>query len=183
MKRKAFTLVEVNFAIGAFAIGLLTIMALFSLAFKEGRQSSEDIQTTAAADAIFSQLVMAASSTNLVWSRFSEIESYPDGADTRGWEVYTRGAGYLPIKDPSSTANGAISGFLSELAQCSSSPAGFPTAIADPSNGDLKYGVLIQHTPGDRIIRFSFRAARISSMLFSAPLYYTEAVFQGDPTK
>lgn len=57
--RKAFTLMEVNLAILVMAGGILSVVGLYSLGFRENRQSAEDVAVAAYADAVISPLVRA----------------------------------------------------------------------------------------------------------------------------
>ena len=49
--KKAFTLIEVNLAIFIMAGGVLAMISLYSLGFRESRQSREDVASSAMADA------------------------------------------------------------------------------------------------------------------------------------
>ena len=71
--RKAFTIIEVNMAILILSSGVLALISLFALGFRENRQSREDVGSAALADAVLSRIVMAASATNLKWSAFKKI--------------------------------------------------------------------------------------------------------------
>ena len=61
MLRKAFTLMEVNLAILIMAGGVLSVVSLFALGYRENRQSREDVAAAAYADAVLSPLIMACS--------------------------------------------------------------------------------------------------------------------------
>ena len=58
---------------------------------------------------------------------------------------------------------------------------GFPTGfqVSKQKAGNLKAALVVMHDEGSAIVRISFRAAAKENLLFSAPLYYTEARFQG----
>ncbi len=83
--RKAFTLIEVNVSILILSAGVLALITLFALGFRENRQSREDVGSAAFADAVFSRIAMAASATNLKWSAFRRLGDYPSA---KGWSVY-----------------------------------------------------------------------------------------------
>ena len=55
--RTAFTLMEVNLAIFIMATGVLGMVSLYSLGFRESRQSVEDVASSGIADAFFAPLV------------------------------------------------------------------------------------------------------------------------------
>ena len=50
--KKAFTLIEVNLAMLIMAGGILSIVGLYAFAFRENRQSREDVIATAMADSV-----------------------------------------------------------------------------------------------------------------------------------
>ena len=85
MLRKAFTLMEVNLAILIMAGGVLSVVSLFALGYRENRQSREDVAAAAYADAVLSPLIMACSATNLKWSVYRQEWSLPG---TAGWGDY-----------------------------------------------------------------------------------------------
>lgn len=167
--RKAFTLMEVNLAIMIMAGGILSIVSLYSLGYRENRQSREDVSGAAFADAVISPLVMAASSPNLKWSVFKTIQSNPQN----GWKGYLDSKG-LTTSDPESTARSVYSAFLSKVGA-----SGAPSWPSGSKKGDLKGGLVILHDEGSAVIRIGFRAAKNTGELLSLPLYYTEVRFQG----
>ena len=177
MLRKAFTLMEVNLAILIMAGGILSIVGLYSLGFRESRQSSEDVAATAYADAVLSPLVMAASATNLRWSVFKEMRSFP--GDT-GWAEYIDENTGLVRNNPESTAKNAFSSAMGALSSAAGGSLDAPSSWPGTSaSGGLKGGLIVMHAPGSPIVRLGFRASKLDNMLLSAPLYYTEVRFQG----
>ena len=57
--QRAFTLIEVNLAIFIMAGGVLAMISLYSLGFRESRQSREDVAASAIADEVLNPLVVA----------------------------------------------------------------------------------------------------------------------------
>ena len=55
--RKGFTLVEVNLAIFIMAVGVLSMCGLYSLGYRENRQSVEDVASASYADAYLAPLI------------------------------------------------------------------------------------------------------------------------------
>ena len=55
--KKAFTLIEVNLAIFIMAGGVLAMISLYSLGFRESRQSREDVASAALADSVLKPLI------------------------------------------------------------------------------------------------------------------------------
>ena len=83
--KKAFTLMEINLAILIMAAGILSMISLYSLGFRQSSQSREDVAGTAFADAVISPIVMACSDTSLKWSQFRGEWHYPS---KEGWGAY-----------------------------------------------------------------------------------------------
>jgi uncharacterized protein (TIGR02598 family) len=173
--RKAFTLIEVNVAILIMSVGVLALVSLFAFGFRENRQSREDVGAAVYADAVISRLVMAISSTNLKWSVFRNIQSYPS---VNGWASYYDNNGRL-LKDCESIAQGAFNRLISDLQSASSGTLDAPVSWPTAANSGLHGGLVILHNANSPIIRIGFRAARHPAELLSQPLYYTEARFQG----
>ncbi len=168
--RKAFTLIEVNLAILVMAGGILSIVGLYSLGFRENRQSSEDVASAAYADAVLSPLVMALSSPEVTWQQFSTMTSYPDDS---GWAAYFDNDG-LVTTDPDSKGRGIYNHVKSAVGD-SEGVLTWPTS----SSGGLRAGAVLMHERGSAVARIAFRATKIPALLLSAPIYYTEVRFQG----
>ena len=174
--RKAFTLMEINLAIMIMAGGILSVLGLYSLGYRENRQSRDDVATAAYAEAIVSPLVIALSSTNLTWETFNKLDEYPEG----GWGDYINNYGQVD-GNPNSKAKQVFDEVLNKL-----NVPSFNATWIDPKVYKLEAaGLVVQHKgKGDGnsnrpIVRIGFRAARNRSELLSMPLYYTEVAFQG----
>jgi len=174
--RRAFTLIEVNLAVLVMAGGILSVVVLYSLGFRETRQSREDIGSAAYADAVMSPLVAALSATNVTWQAFNSLdECYPPkSGDKRGWGVYLNDGDGTVVSSPESMAQSAFSGVMSKLG-ASGVPSGYP----NDADGGLKAGLVVFHEKDSAVVKIGFRAAKRASSLLSAPLYYTEVRFQG----
>ena len=178
--RKAFTLMEVNLAIMIMAGGILSIVSLYSLGYRENRQSREDVAGAAYAEAVIAPLVVAASSTNLVWSKFKDINNHPadKGENHKGWATYFDNDGR--VNGAQSLASTAFSETMSEL-KASATSSSLPSSLPTGSSYDkLIPGLVIRHKQGEAVIHISFRAARAEKELLSMPVYYTEVRFQGN---
>mgnify|MGYP003571309652 CR=1 FL=1 len=174
--KRAFTLMEVNLAILIMAGGILSIVGLYSLGFRENRQSVEDVAAAAYADAVMSPLVMALSSTNLSWQSFKAIENLPE----RGWWGYVNDGNGLVEQNPESTAKGVFSDLMGQLNGLRSEDTTTKSWEWDSSNfGDLKAGLIIRHDADSAVVGIGFRATKVTGMLLSAPMYYAEVRFQG----
>lgn len=176
--RKAFTLIEVNLAMLVMATGILTVVGLYAFGYRENRQSREDVASTAFADAVVGQLMAALTSTNLTWTAFNSIETKP----TDGWAGYFDNRG-LVTENPETQAEGVFADVMTKLGSSlpSNFDKGFPSAAHTKSGLDC--GLVITHARGSAIVGIAFRATKIPGSLLSMPLYYTEARFQGDPTR
>lgn len=173
--KKGFTLIEVTLAMGIMAVGVLSVVGLYSFGYKESAQSREDVGATAVADAVLSQLTMAITSTNLRWQTFKTLRSYPSA---EGWgEFIDRTTGRV-TQDPTARAKSDFASFLGALGVQDCDTA-FPQAALDATG--LKCGLVILHDENENpaIVRIGFRAMKQHAQLLSAPLFYTEAKFMG----
>ena len=173
--KKAFTLIEVNLAIMVMAVGVLGIISLYAFGFREERQSREDVASAAYADAVMGPLVTALTATNVKWSAFRKL---PHSPGEYGWGHYleSRSSGKV-VSNPESLAQSAYTRTISALNLGEGFPSGFQ--VTRQKAGNLKAALVVMHDEDSAIVRISFRAVDKSNLLFSAPLYYTEARFQG----
>jgi len=168
MMQKAFTLIEVNLAILVMAGGILSVVVLYSLGFRESRQSREDLASAAYADAVLGPLVGVLSdrSEEMKWSTFDNLCGAPDsetGLATRpkgGWGGFLNSDGTVKENDDGFNA---VSSYVKK-----------------PPKEECGYsGLVISHEKGSGLIKIGFRASKRLQDLLTAPLYYTEVRFQG----
>ena len=173
--KRAFTLIEVNLAIMVMAVGILGIISLYAFGFREERQSREDVASAAYADAVMGPLVTALTATNVKWSAFRKI---PDSPGSLGWGHYleNRTTGKV-VSNPESLAQSAYTRTISALSLGEGFPSGMQ--VSKQKAGNLKAALVVMHDEDSAVVRISFRAAAKENLLFAAPLYYTEARFQG----
>lgn len=175
--RKAFTLIEVNLAMLIMAGGILSIVGLYALGFRENRQSREDVAATALADSVMSPLVMALSATNVTWSSFRNIGCYPN---ENGWEAYFNANGVV-TEDPQSMAQGVFSSTMGRLSFVGSydGEKGFPSEAMGGTG--MSCGLVVLHDTDSAVVRIAFRAVKSDKpgLLMGMPLFYTEVRFQG----
>ena len=188
--KRAFTLVEVNLAIFIMATGILAMVSLYSLGFRESRQSEDDVAAAGYADAFFAPLVATLASTNMTWQDWQDIGDTPKG-DTSGgldpklfcdgvtqnglgWGAYARSIGNektasFRVQDCNSLANSAFNEIIQkgQGAEKGSMPGQKPEY----------YGLVATRRGG--IISLAFRSSRRKDLLMSQPVYYTEVHFQG----
>ena len=177
--RQAFTLMEVNLAIFIMATGVLGMVSLYSLGFRENSQSEEDVAAVGLADMFFAPLSAKLSDTNLTWSawcgavnnQIRDIFISP----AAGWEAYAeqigRSENYRVKQDCSSIANGVADDILN------ANSSGSAFNYKRPTIDGYYYG-LVAIRRGSTI-SLAFRASRRPQALLSQPVFYTEVHFQG----
>jgi len=178
--RRAFTLIEVNLAILIMAGGILAMISLFSLGYRENSQSREDVAGAAMADAVLSPLMMACSATNIKWSVFRNEFKFPSD----GWAGYMNRSTGLVTQDPEGKAESAFGQTMSKMSGAAEGSldvkTGFPS---DALSRGMRCGLVVIHEADSPVVKMAFRATHKPGMLMSMPLYYTEARFQGLPDK
>ena len=191
---RGFTLMEVNLAIFIMAVGLLAMVALYPLAYRENQQSKDDVKAAAAADCILNTLTAALSSRYITWNDWKDgVEAAKGRTGTGGkyekrwlsycrWEGSSRDGTFAPKKR--GEINGKAKNVFDDL-------AGINRKKTPPwpfKNDDLAYAIVAQwgKMPGtDGLDDYSrvtigVRVARRSGELLSQPIFYTEIHFQGD---
>ena len=194
--RRGFTLIEVNLAVFLMATGVLAICALYSLGFRENRQSVEDVVGAAWAEAYLSPLVQGLSATNMPWSKWREIGKAPPNSAVEGivadgllpcgssekecgWYSYLESGDsrssidYRVKPNPRSSADrvwNAVNAGVKSPYRCPSPPS-IPK--------DFEYALVA--TRRGTIIQLSFRSSRRRDTLMTQPTYVTEVRFNGDP--
>lgn len=183
--RSAFTLMEVNLAIFIMAVGVLGMVSLYSLGFRESRQSEEDVASAGIADAFFAPLVAGLSATNMTWSGWCNAvpdvssDSCNGLAPQNGWASYVtrmdadNNGSYETFRVNSGwqgLANGVFNKIVGQVpSECRGS---LPSV-----DSDYCYGLVA--TRKGSTISLAFRASRRREALMSQPVYYTEVHFQG----
>lgn len=183
---RGFTLVEVNLAIFIMAVGVLSMVSLYSLGFRESQQSRDDVASAGYADAFFAPIVAGLSATNVLWSQWRNIGSNPQEKDEcdgvvpkNGWSDYVESAGsdkslnFKVSTDWKSKADGAFN----DLMNAAQSP--FKGSL--PNERPKCYALVATRRGGT--ISLGFRSCSRRDLLMSQPIYYTEIRFQGDPNQ
>ena len=203
--RAAFTLIEVNLAIFIMAGGVLAMISLYSLGFRESKQSREDVAAAAIADEVLNPLVVALSSRKLKWSEWrslgfqtvsgssgtglsgAQIQVMPgSGSAGAGWLSYVekrgtkKNANYYVPQDPESKASGVYRNLIN------AGRDGYNL----PSTPDMPVGmtyalVASRESESSPVITLAVRCVRKSlrNTLMSQPVFSTEVHFQGDPNQ
>lgn len=186
--KKAFTLIEVNLAILIMATGILVMCGLYSLGFRENRQSVEDVAAAAFADTYLGPLIQGLQATNLTWTAWCRIGDKPTKSLTSGrgvaqavwpkggWSDYIQrdgtSSGYRVVGSPRSIADSYAGQLLAQI------PTPYKGSVASVSS-DFEYALVI--TRHGTVIQLAFRSARRKESLMSQPLFVAEVRFQGDP--
>ena len=174
--KRAFTLIEINLAMLIMAGGVLTVVGLYSLGFRENRQSREDVAASALADAVMSPLVMALSATNLTWSTFNGLKNYPSD---RGWGDYFNQSTGVVDTDPESRAENVFSTVMNRVVKGGDIDTAFPSAVRSAAN--MSCGLVVMHPDDSATVSIAFRAVpdRKFGTLLAMPMFFTEVRFQG----
>lgn len=187
MARKlGFTLMEVNLAIFIMATGVLAMVSLYPLGYRENQQSRDDVWAASEADRIFNQIHAALSERSIKWNDWVRTVENLKGS-VGNWELYCESSDdYVPKNK--SQLNSLAANALNSLSN-----------IARTKPSDLKldskraYAVVVQpgrikYNGGDPMLDYSrvaisMRISRNSGSLFAQPVYFTEVHFQGDQEK
>ena len=187
--KKAFTLMEVNLAIFIMAVGLLAMVALYPLAYRESRQSQDDVKAAAAADCVLNTLTATLSSRNITWNDWEQ--GIKGAILQKGWLDYcdkTQNS-YAPkrLEQINSTAESMVFNKLISINKDGKKPT-WPL-----KNSDLGCAIVVQwgqipvfngttmRMEDDRSrVAISLRTTRRAGDLFAQPIFYTEVHFQGD---
>ena len=183
--RQAFTLMEVNLAIFIMAAGVLGMVSLYSLGFRESRQSVEDVASSGIADSFFAPLVAGLSATNMTWQQWCNAVPSVNRDDCNGLSPNNGWAGYVTkIDDDSdgnyesyrvnSGCNGTADSVATKiLGQVPSEYRGSCPSVS----GSYRYALVA--TRKGSTIALAFRSGRRLETLMSQPVFYTEVHFQG----
>lgn len=152
--------------------GVLSVVVLYSLGFRESTQSTEDVASAAYADEVFARIHMALSDTNVTWQSFNSIRNYPSD---RGW------GDYLDKDKPGVVASGAegkaVAAFGNLMSAASASRVSSDWPTLPPCLGTA--GLVVRHDQGSPVVHVCFRAAKHERSLMSSPIFYTAVLFQG----
>lgn len=191
-RKIGFTLMEVNLAIFIMAAGVLAMVSLYPLAFRENEQSKDDVKSAAAADAVFNEITAALSDRNITWQEWKSAVEGAVGSFEKtggGWLAYcdVHNNSYSP-KSKANINSLARSTFTRLVGAYDGGGPSWPVnaelacaLVAQWGRKQIPTGngtVVMQ--PDHARVALSFRCARNANALFAAPIYYTEIHFQGD---
>ena len=195
--KRGFTLVEVNLAIFIMAGGILAMISLYTLGYRENRQSREDVAATACASDVMNRLLLALSSTNITWKSWKNLPYVIEGQRYQGalaWSDYLDtdskedGEYVWRVKaDPYSTAQRVFTAVKSAISSDVGKDSHAPT-LEFPSkpgsgNGQLTFAlVAFRDGPDSPVMSISMRVVRDRRWrsLMAQPIFFTEVHFQGN---
>ena len=197
--KKGFTLVEVNLAVFIMAGGILAMISLYSLGYRENRQSREDVASTACADDILNRLVLALSSTNITWKSWKNLPyvdcSQPKNG-ARTWKDYLipdvdKSDGRTsywrvkanPFSQAQSVFNSVASAINSDITKDNLMPSLSAPSQPGVGNGQMTYALVAFRDAEDSpVMSLAVRVVRDRRWrsLMSQPIFFTEVHFQGN---
>ena len=194
--KKGFTLVEVNLAVFIMAGGILAMISLYTLGYRENRQSREDVAATACAEDVMNRLVLALTSTNITWKSWKNLPYVIEGQRRNGavaWSDYLDtdvkedGDYKWRVKaDPYPTAqrafNAVKSAIDSDVQKDSRAPSLSCPSKPGTGNGQLTFALTaFRDGPESPVMSISMRVVRDRRWrsLMAQPIFFTEVHFQG----
>ena len=200
VSRFGFTLMEVNLAIFIMATGLLAMVAVYPLAYRESQQSKDDVRAAAAADCILNTLTGALSSRNIEWKDWvdgisSAVSATRSDQDGGGWLDYYDPRPNAPrtslqtIKTKGQGVFNSLAGIYTK-SQGTRGSLNFSTLkipselacaiVAQWGQMPVWNGETMQMLPDHSRVAISVRVTRRVGDLLGQPIFYTEIHFQGD---
>lgn len=188
LRKLGFTLMEVNLAIFIMAAGVLAMVSLYPLGYRENQQSKDDVKAAAAADAVLNQITGALSARSLTWDDWKRtvqnaVKVTGQGERNGGWAAYCEtGNGFTPKKKSSINATGRQ--VFNALVDRASPKPSWPLDSAYVCAIVAQPGYV--RVPGGEVqedwsrVAVSMRVSRNAGALFAQPIYFTEIHFQGD---
>ena len=192
-KKLGFTLMEVNLAVFIMAAGVLAMISLYPLGYRENQQSVDDVKAAAYADAVFNQVSAALSARSLTWNEWEQcvksavnVTGASVGSRGGGWAKFCNtSGGYAPKKksEINSYSRSVFSALTSKASKAGVS-ASWPvdtdlTTALVAQWGIARFGNGNFQEDHSRVT-LSMRVARNAGSLFSQPIFLTEIHFQGD---
>ncbi len=170
--KRAFTLIEVNLAMLIMAGGILSLVGLYSLGFRESAQSAEDVEGAAVADYIISEATKALSLDTIQWSQFKNVvggtgASLPE----KGWRDYLDQVNDELVckNDPRQKARGILSGL--GIGNYSPQTGNIPN--------DYYWGIVVTQEENSGVVTIAVRVAKEMKTLIAQPLYVSKVRVRG----
>ncbi len=177
--RTAFTLMEVNLAILIMAVGVLTMVSLYPLAFRENQHSRDDVRSAATAQHILNQIMGKLSNREITWNQWMSAINSAQST----WADYCDNNGIPKGKSQISSKGRVVFNALMTVGGPNSEQPIFP------SSSKLAYALVVNwgrltNEYGETVkdasrVAISLRVTSRAPELFAQPIYYTEVHFQG----
>ena len=193
IKKLGFTLMEVNLAVFIMASGVLAMVSLYPLAYRENQQSVDDVRAAAYADAVFNRVAATLSARNLSWSDWeSSVQSAVTVTQANvnqeggAWaQLCDSGRGYVPKKTGElNSISKRVFSSLTKKASSSGSDARWPVDSNLATALVAQWGIVKknrnQYVEDHSRVVLSMRVSRNAGSLFAQPIFLTEIHFQGD---
>lgn len=170
--KRAFTLIEVNLAMLIMAGGILSLVGLYALGFRESAQSAEDVEGAAVADYIISEATKALSLDTITWTQFETAVGGNTGSNPEnGWMDYLDRVNEELVcqNDPRQKARGILSSL--------------GVGNYSPNTGNIPneyyWGIVATHEENSGVVTIAVRVAKEKKTLMAQPLYVSQVRFQG----
>ena len=178
---------EVNLAIFIMAVGLLAMVALYPLAYRESRQSQDDVKAAAAADCVLNMLTATLSSRNIKWEDW--VRGIERAIQSDGWLAYCDNTqnSYAPkkrnqINSQAKQVFSALTGINKDYSPQWPVDNELACALV------VQWGRLPMDNGGGKVrweddysrVAICLRTTRRAGDLLGQPIFYTEIHFQGD---
>jgi len=161
-QRAAFSLMEVNMAVFVMSVGILSMVVLYPLGLRESTQGQADLKQSMLADYMLNQAVAAASQTNITWAQ---------------WNSVPRASGEFVSGNPGNRWPNFMTDQIVE-----------PEWKDAPTLGNKRCRVACVLVPGfsRRIMGIMVQSTELTylneyNQYSNNPIYYAEAMFQGNP--
>lgn len=195
--KAGFTLLEVNLAVLILSAGVLGLCALYSMGYRENRQSKEDVAVAGYADAILAPLVNALSATNVTWDAWTSLGAtirdeasdygvadavWPSSGAKHGWECYVdvdtsdrQKFRFSVNRDCNGMARKVFDDVNTRLGTVDHK-GGFPGI-----DNKYFYGLVLSRR--GPLIQLSVKISRRREDLMATSMFVSEVRYQGDPER
>ena len=184
--------------------GVLAMISLYTLGYRENRQSREDVAAAACADDVLNRLVLALSSTNITWKSWKNLpyvelgKKTDDGKGKNGavtWRKYLKinnNGSWWVKEDPQNTASTMFQNVTDPIADDVKKDKEMPwdKILKCPTKSDLGTGtgqmtfalVAFRDSKDSPVMSISMRVVRQGRWrsLMSQPIFFAEVHFQGN---
>lgn len=182
---------EVNLAVFIMAAGVLAMVSLYPLGYRESQQSVDDVRAAAYADFVFNQIAAVMSSRTLTWQEWKQcvdaaVQQTNAGEKGGGWGAFCNTSGGYAPKDRSqinSKSKQVFDALMKYAGKAGVKQKGLDskdlTVAIVAQKGLMRFSAYDWQDDNSRIM-LSLRVSRNASSLFGQPLFFTEIHFQGD---